>query len=104
MCIRNKFNWHAKYIKKLIANTNLKEWFRYVEKMKIMAVVALMISSFGAAVAFAENSQNNMATNDNGRTQMLTTTNNNDNDNNNNWGVAWPVGINWLGRFKTSRA
>ncbi|WP_431086233.1 WGxxGxxG family protein [Paenibacillus sp. 8b26] len=59
--------------------------------MKIMVVVALMISSFGTVVAFAENSETNRGTNDNGRTQMLTTNNNNgDND---KWGWLGLLGL-----------
>ncbi|WP_336077895.1 WGxxGxxG family protein [Paenibacillus sp. 203] len=68
-----------------------------LKKMKIMVVVALMISSFGAAVAFAENSQNNMGTNDNGRTQMLTTNNDDDND---NWGWLGLLGLVGLAGLK----
>jgi len=72
-----------------------------LKKMKIMVVVALMISCFGAAVAFAKNSENNMGTNDNGRTQMLTTTNNNNNDNdNNNWGWLGLLGLIGLAGLK----
>ncbi|PNQ82706.1 WGxxGxxG family protein [Paenibacillus sp. F4] len=71
-----------------------------VKKMKIMVVVALMISCFGAAVAFAENGDTNMGTNDNGRTQMLTT-NNNDNDNDNdNWGWLGLLGLIGLAGLK----
>ncbi|ALP35094.1 hypothetical protein E4V51_00625 [Paenibacillus sp. 28ISP30-2] len=62
-----------------------------LKKMKIMVVVALMISSFGAVVAFAENSETNMGTKDNGRTQMLTT--NNNDDDNDNWGWLGLLGL-----------
>ncbi|KYG94858.1 WGxxGxxG family protein [Paenibacillus jamilae] len=71
-----------------------------LKKMKIMVVVALMISSFGAAVAFAENSQNNMGTNDNGRTQMLTTNNNDDDNDNDNWGWLGLLGLIGLAGLK----
>ncbi|MGQ3477894.1 WGxxGxxG family protein [Paenibacillus sp. TY11] len=63
-----------------------------LKKLKIMVVVALMISCFGAAVAFAENNGTNMGTNDNGTTQMQTT-NNNDDDDNDNWGWLGLLGL-----------
>ncbi|KAF6631787.1 WGxxGxxG family protein [Paenibacillus sp. LX16] len=68
-----------------------------LKKMKIMVVVALMISSFGAAVAFAKNGETNMGTNDNGRTQMLTTNNDDDND---NWGWLGLLGLIGLAGLK----
>ncbi|MBE0335510.1 WGxxGxxG family protein [Paenibacillus terrae] len=55
-----------------------------------MVVVALMISSFGAVIAFAEHSETNMGINDNGRTQTLTNNNNGDND---NWGWLGLLGL-----------
>lgn len=71
-----------------------------LKKMKIIVVVALMISCFGAVVAFAENSETNMGTNDNGTTQMLTTNNNDDDNDNDNWGWLGLLGLIGLAGLK----
>lgn len=62
-----------------------------LKKVKMMFLTVLMISSLGAAVAFAETTGNGANTTDTGTTQMQTT--NNNDDDNNNWGWLGLLGL-----------